>query len=1293
MFNNKDLGQYIKTTLAQELQKSQIGNFVKQKGAPKLIAEVNKSKIGEKPKTADGIDMGLQVEPGVIPIVYGHVGMSNTQFDLGQKPSDVDAKFTTQTIKMAISEGPIRGVATRLDDNSISFYPPSDNKNNFKAVLLNDSFVMETNGAINYKDVKLEVTLGDGTTNKQTATIQSTNPVTDQEIEAVNDTTNDKLLNDLGDVQAGKGENHVLYWNGIAERWEAKSFNDLLGEAGATYDGGAGGVGGDGGAGGSGGLGGTGGVGPSDGTGVWYTQWNPPPVHAELENVVSKSETTYVTPPTVIDEITSAGAPLFNKDAVDPYFTTTFTGLSENSTSVDLSINFPQGIYQEFTTVVTTVNGVITLCGTERPLDNSGNLNCLPEPSVTLSADGQTLTEKFVESGTVTVNYVLTKELCGRKFILHQGSEAISGEFRGSYSAPITIPVSGMNGGATALEGGDGLFGAIDGVGDCNATEVEKFKFGNPREGSNGVWELQDYTNAYPKQIINASDPITAYVWITNKTADDAYTISTNAYLKAITVCDPTNIFESDVTTATPSASPFGALAPDHAHAWDSAYVANTDAVAFAMSNARCNITTITSGDWNNDDDRYPDPLQVWDYAAQETPGGSGNGGAAGAIGSGGTAGTSGSVTVPQLTPIPTVEMKSDSSYSGDGVADTVTLPQVTVTNSDTAAGNTLVISVDSGTVDINAISGSTVATNRNTASMTLSGVIADLEATLSNGLKYYSTTATTGDVTISFEITANGQTSTHSRKIRSEAVTEYVAPTFEITVTGTSGYFRCETLTNKFIMNMINGSGTTDEIAEQIKVAINDKTDGSPNWTATRSTNVVTVTGPDILGASYNGVTPSNGATSTPLLATNITTITDGVSPSRTTQPKQNTKNLKSKLLPPLSFTNPLTAGDVSFAQLAYRPDQEDGNTDIAEVGFYIAGRVIQEPTEVFSSFTQWKNAGYTSTPSIAQLTAWIFFDYLTNTTYGLGNDLKLSDDQKEILYKDIWDAAGWCAIQPIASNTDTFASTLNGIIYGAESKFEALQKIANRMYAKFVYLNGNPRLIYEGSAYEWGNYTPTIKKLVNQSNTANIIYQGGSIDNIFNVINVKYNEPAINFRLTEVQYRNSASIAKYGERETTIELWGCTDKQEALWHGAWAYETEATNAEIVTYIAGWDHFDVLPGDLIYLNDTLRVSTSPSGGRVTAVNGTTLTLDRTSSGTIAVMGDDGVIYSGSASGTTAVMSGGSFVKHAVWNEYTTELVANYRVVAVEESEDGIYAVTAHKHDPAKYSRIWANTV
>lgn len=1286
LFNNIDLSQFVKTTLAAEIQKSQIGNFVKQKGAPKIIAEIIKPKIGDKPKTADGIDMGLQVDPGVIPIVYGHIGMSNTQFDLGQKPSDVDAQFTTQTVKVPISEGPIRGVATRLDDNNIQYYTGNTTEH-FKSILLNDSFVMESNGAVNYKDIKLEVTYGDGTSDKQTATILEKNPLTDIDIEAVNDTTNDKLLNDLGDVQAGKGENHVLYWNSDAGRWEAKSFNTLLNEAGATYDGGAGGDGGDGGEGGDGGTGGTGGVGPFGGTGLKYTQYNPPPAHVETTGTV-KVETAVTEPADPGTTVGSNGAPLRNIGYPTPYFETSITNVDENIDEITVNVDFPDGIYKEIVTTTTTVDGTITLCGTERPIANSGNLNCLT-PSVEVADDGQTATTKTRVNGNVTVYVVFTTILgadCdNREFILHEGSYPISALKNGRYTDSQAFSLNAMNAGSGAIVTGENAgTQRVDVTGDCNGTTIETFKFKN--------WDLNDYLQAYPDQIVQAASTIKVYAWIENRDTNEEYDISTNAYLKSIAVCDSLDVHENNYEVGTTNSAPYQLFDPDHEYLRE-AFGADLESDAYNLEEGRC-VSNVVSGSYANT--KNPDPLLVSDDSSTGTSGGSGNGGAAGQIGSGGSAGTQGSVTVPTLDPIPTAEMEKDSSYSGDGVADTVTLPSVAVTNSATLESNTLVISVDKGTVDIVTLGGGVTASARNTASMQLIGTAANLQTTLDNGLKFYSTTATTGDVTITFTITATGGTSTSTRLIRSEAVTDYVAPTFTITVTGTSGDFRCKTLTNSFIMNTITASGTTDEIAEQIKAAINSYT-STPNWTATRSANVVTVSGPEILGASYNGVRPSNGATGGSLLTTSITTIEDGVSPNRTTQPKQNTKNLKSKLLPPLAFTNPLTAGDISFAQVAYRPDQEDGNTDIAELGFYVGGRVIAEPTSNSSgvTFAEWRDAGYTDPvgDGWSNNTAWVFFDYLTNTTYGLGNDLKLSNDQKEQLYGDIWNASLWCQIRPIPGDTDTFASTLNGVIYGAESKFEALQKIANRMYAKFLYLNGNPRLIYEGSAYSWGSYTPTIKKLVNQSNSADLKYQGGSIDNIFNVINVKYNEPDINFRLKEVQYKNTASVAQFGERETTIELWGCTSEQEALWHGAWAYETEATNAEIVTYIAGWDHFNVLPNDLIYLNDTLRPDTQTTGGRVTAVNGTTLTLDRAASGTIAVTGDDGLVYTGNASGTTATMSGGSFVVNAVWNEYTTSLVANYRVVAVEESEDGIYAITAHKHDPDKYTRIWDNIV
>ena len=1298
-FNKQNLGQFVKTTLAKELQKTQIGEFIKQKGAPKLIAEVNKPTVGSKPKTADGIDMGNQVETGIIPIIYGHVGMSNTQFDLGQKPSDVDAKYVTQTVRMPISEGPIVGVATRTNDYLIN-YLQGDTTTHFKSVLLNDDFVMEQNGAFNHKDVKFEMTYGDGTSAKQTATIRDTSPITGEEIDAVDDPTNTKNLNDLGDVQAGRGENHVLYWNPVAERWEAKSFNDLLNEAGLTYQGGAGGAGGTGGDGGSGGAGGTGGVGPSDGIGIKYTQWNPPPVHVEYTGT-TKIERTYVTPTAPAATVVSAGAPLFNTDAVEPYFITSFTGLSEVSDHIRLNINFPDGLYQEFTQTTTVVDGTVTVCGTTRPIENAGSLDdCGLEPNVTVSEDGQTTTHRYTEAGQIYVNYAFTKQLCGREFILHVGSSAITDTFRGSLSRSVDIPISTMNAGGSTLDvSGDWLFpfatdgtaivnGAIDGSdGDCNATEVEKFKFTN--------WDLDDYITTYPRQILLGTEPIKAYVWITNKTADDAYTTSTNAYLKQIVVCDNINAYENTYSTGTTSSTPFNALAPDHEYEWETGYTANTNSAQFAVDNARCEIHNITSsnGDW--DTEHHPGPLQVWDYTSQGTPGQTGSSGQTGTTGTAGSAGQSGTAQAPQLTPVPTVEMASDSSYSGDGVADTVTLPAVTVSNTDALASNELTISVDSGTLDVTTVSSGVTATGQNSASMTLTGTIADLQTTLDSGLTYQSTTATTGDVTISFEITANGQTSTHTRQIKSESVTEFVAPSFSFGVSGTSGNCNVR-VRGESIMTNVSASGTVDEIAADIAESINNTT-SVPDWTATSSGNIVTVTGPESLGGRYNGIIPDNGALS-PLLATTLglgsSAIGGGVTPNRVNQPKQKTTEIKSKFLPAISFTNPLNASDVAWAQLAYRPRQEDSSTDIAELGFYVGGRRIQKPYETMD-FSQWAANNFQSTPGWTNNTAWIFLDYLTDTTFGLGRDLIMTPSQQTQLFADIWSAAEWCDVLP--SGSQTFASSIDGIIYGAESKFDALQNIANRMYAKFLFINGNPRLIFEGSAYSWSTstfaYTPTIKKLVNQSNSANLSYQGGSINNVFNIINVKYNEPDNHFRLKEVQYRNAASIAQFGPRETSVELWGCTIKQEALWHGAWMYETEATNAEVVTYIAGWDHADVIPNDLIILNDTMRPDIQSVGGRVVAVNGSTLTLDRDAgSGSIAVTDANGVVQYGTCSGTTATVSG-TFVENAVWNTYSGTPTANYRVVAIEESEDGIYAVTAHKHDPNKYNRIWANRV
>lgn len=494
-----------------------------------------------------------------------------------------------------------------------------------------------------------------------------------------------------------------------------------------------------------------------------------------------------------------------------------------------------------------------------------------------------------------------------------------------------------------------------------------------------------------------------------------------------------------------------------------------------------------------------------------------------------------------------------------------------------------------------------------------------------------------------------------------------------------------------------------------------------------------MTVTGPVALGDRYNGIIPDNQATSGNLMATFITPIGGGVSGNRVNQPKADVTKLpqRKNFVKFGSYADALNDPNVSWAEVVYRPEQEGGTSSLSDIGLIITGRRdFQEPiNDSFMTFAQWQSYNFNHPPSavtefgvaggttFSQNAAGHFYEYLTNTRYGLGDEIKLNELPYENwvqFHQDVYDAMAWC---------EDYGIKTNGIIFGQESKIEALQMIAAVFAGRFAYVNGYPRLLFEGQCFDHNythvnrttgaqsQYTRTanLKKIVNQSNSANIVYSGSSLDNVFNKITVKYNDRGNYFKLKDATLEVAQESTDYPfdfDRETQIEYWGVGDERLAQFLAKQHFETERTNAETVSYVAGWDHYDVFPNDLIMLNDTLRMDKQYIGGRVVADNGDgTVTLDRDcGSGTIYVTDSHGNICEGTASGTTAsVTAGTGEVWNPVANQYETpvgffgegatwNMDANddnlYRVVAVEESEDGIYAVTAQKHDVDKYNRI-----
>ena len=1326
------LDQFVKTELVKQVQKTVIDNHIARNGVTGLSSSVSKKALNAKSKVPEGIAMGEQLNGEFIPIIYGFMGMTNKQFDEGQKPSEVDTEKTTQQVRIAVSEGPIIGMAKPQGSSLYNYtqipYSTGYQKDVLKAVVVDEQFVIDPRtGVANFKDLKYRMTLGEGNLDyKQNGQIEKHNPEisdgSDPDLDitdAANDTITQKRLNDLTDVQAGRGENYVLYWNNATSQWEAKAFNTLLNQAGLNYQGGAGGSGGDGGTGGDGGRGGTGGVGPITGVPLKYTQYNPPPAHVKTsgEYETNTTVTTYTTPSSVD---ASLGAPLKRESETDPYFSTTITDVDDNTNAVRLTFAAPNGMYKEIVTTTTVKNGNIELCDTARPISGAGDLSCLT-PDIEIAPDGQTSTTKTRVNGTARVRIALVTQLCGRDFVLHEDTISVSSLRNGFYSQTETIYLSSMNAGSGAIvtgpNAGSQQIGPTDpdATASCDSSDAGAYDYAN--------YTLQDYLTTYPNQIVQAIDSITVYAYILDEEENE---LSTPVYLQKVEVTDSMNSYEGQYSTGETNSTGYSLNSPDHGIAGFAGDTSNAGGYGLADERTTGGVVTGSHGST-----KQPDPLTVLDGNSTGSAGDTGTTGTTGVTGTTGSAGQSGTATAPQADPIPSIE-STNSIYAGDGNSATCTLSAVTVIHSDAVENITVVLSIPSsaGGLDVQTVHGSVSATGRGTHQLTLIGTQSNLQATLSSGVKFTSSTAASGDITITMSATGTGGNSTETYLIRTQAQVEPVAPQFTITISGATGDFWCH-VRNKSIMNTVSASGTINDIAAAVAQEINDYP-SIPDWTAEAVNNVITVTGPVALGDRYNGIFPDNRATSGNLMAAFITQIGGGVSGSRITQPSTNT----TKIASPKNFvkfgeySNLLNDVNVAWAEVVYRPEQDAGTSNLSEIGVIIAGRRdIQEPiNDTFLTFDQWLGYNFNHPVSVisesaedgvtfSQNAAGHFYEYLRNTRYGLGNEIKLWDlpyNEWVQFHRDVYDAMAWC---------EDYGIKTNGIIFGQESKIEALQNIAAVFSGRFTYVNGYPRLLFEGQCFDH-DYTHTnrtngrqsqytrlaaIKKLVNQSNCANLVYSANGIDNIFNKVNVPYHDRGNFFKTKLAAYEVAQQSADYPfdfDRETTVEYWGVGDERLAQFLAANFFETESVNSETVSYVAGWDHYDVFPNDLIMLNDTLRVDQQFVGGRVVSDNGDgTVTLDRDcGSGVIYVTDSFGNICTGTASGTTATVAAeegeyynpttksyetvtGYFLEGAVWNmDANTENL--YRVIAIEESEDGIYAVTAQKHDVDKYDRV-----
>ncbi|KRP44050.1 TipJ family phage tail tip protein [Pseudomonas poae] len=194
-----------------------------------------------------------------------------------------------------------------------------------------------------------------------------------------------------------------------------------------------------------------------------------------------------------------------------------------------------------------------------------------------------------------------------------------------------------------------------------------------------------------------------------------------------------------------------------------------------------------------------------------------------------------------------------------------------------------------------------------------------------------------------------------------------------------------------------------------------------------------------------------------------------------------------------------------------------------------------------------------------------------------------------------------------------------------------------------------------------------------------------------------ISYDNPLNNYDTDVTAVTDQKLQRRYGDNPLEISAIGCTRESEAQRRGKWALLTNSKD-RAVTFKVGLDGRIPLPGYVIPIADELLAG-RPVGGRISAVNGKVITLDRD---TQAKPGDRLILNlpDGKCEGRTVQLVSGRQVtvtvaysvppeRELVWALDADDLaIPLYRVVSVARPEPGVFEISAVQYDPSKFAHI-----
>lgn len=339
----------------------------------------------------------------------------------------------------------------------------------------------------------------------------------------------------------------------------------------------------------------------------------------------------------------------------------------------------------------------------------------------------------------------------------------------------------------------------------------------------------------------------------------------------------------------------------------------------------------------------------------------------------------------------------------------------------------------------------------------------------------------------------------------------------------------------------------------------------------------------------------------------------------------------------------------------------------------------------------------------------AWVFYDLLINDRYGCGDFMSSDDIDKFALY----DIGKYCDGKvPDGRGGFERRFVFNGHINNRGEAFDVLNSIAATFRGMLYYHQGTVVPVQDSPANSVRLFTPAnvIQEVDDSGNLTSppFTYEGTGRKTRKTVCLVSWNDPADLYK-TKVEYvEDRSAIEKYGHREMEVRAFGCTSQGQAQRVGRWNLITNLTETETVTFKVAAEGFFILPGEIIEIGDPSKTGGVAAGFIEENSDKNTIFLDRQVELKVFTAYQLHALINGKmqsapvssiAGKRTQLTVNPGFSKKpdigGMWvlkEDNASDEIRSYRVIGVQEGDDGTVTVMAVKHNAAKFDSIDSDT-